>query len=569
MADIAQLGFRVDSSQVRQATSDLSGMSSANTRAAKSADDLSKAGKNNSFQMRQTAMQLSQVASQGAVTGNYLQALAIQLPDLALAFGPVAIIAGALAGSLAGPMINALSGTSQGIDELIDVVRDLGGVFDDAADGSYKFSEELVRMAEISEQIARLKVASGVEEARRSILGIGEAIQDTYEDIRGSLNLTTEEAERLSTAVANAVQSKNISDYDNLAGVIADLEVKYQDATNAARENFEALRAAGSSNIIEARRIEEAGENYIRLRGALDGVRGEFTGLIQSGAEAALVFDRLNSATDNFNSLLERSVDIADADHPPTEYFEEYANAQKKYRAMIQQDLAVSMDAKGRAAQQFSMRVDMYKELYEDDLINHQQYLDAKDVANQAYQSRLEVIAEREKQARMDTNKSILSATAGFFGNMAEIAEMGGKEQFQTWKRLSQAQAAVSASLAIVNALASAPPPFNIALAGSIGALAAFQIAQIEQQEYRAREYGGQVSPGTSYIVGERGPEVLTVGSQGGVITPNSQVGGENNTVVVNVATGVQASVRAEMMSLMPTIIRTAQQVSAAQMRKR
>lgn len=51
--------------------------------------------------IRNVSLQLSQVAQQGAVTGNYLQALSIQLPDLALGFGTVGIAVGALGAILA------------------------------------------------------------------------------------------------------------------------------------------------------------------------------------------------------------------------------------------------------------------------------------------------------------------------------------------------------------------------------------------------------------------------------------------------------------------------------------
>ncbi|MDM9644464.1 hypothetical protein [Rhizobium sp. S163] len=50
-------------------------------------------------QARMMAMQLSQVAQQTQVTGNFLQSLAIQLPDLALGFGPIGIAAGIAAGA--------------------------------------------------------------------------------------------------------------------------------------------------------------------------------------------------------------------------------------------------------------------------------------------------------------------------------------------------------------------------------------------------------------------------------------------------------------------------------------
>lgn len=81
-------------------------------------------GKKMSNSLRQASMQLSQVAQQGSVTGNYLQALAIQLPDLALGLGTVGIIAGAVAGSLAIPLINALKGSTAAFDDMNKSIRE-------------------------------------------------------------------------------------------------------------------------------------------------------------------------------------------------------------------------------------------------------------------------------------------------------------------------------------------------------------------------------------------------------------------------------------------------------------
>jgi len=52
------------------------------------------------------------------------------------------------------------------------------------------------------------------------------------------------------------------------------------------------------------------------------------------------------------------------------------------------------------------------------------------------------------------------------------------------------------------------------------------------------KERGGKVSAGGAYLVGERGPEILQMGSKGGNIIPNSQLGGgggTTNVVTVNV----------------------------------
>jgi len=53
------------------------------------------------------------------------------------------------------------------------------------------------------------------------------------------------------------------------------------------------------------------------------------------------------------------------------------------------------------------------------------------------------------------------------------------------------------------------------------------------------KERGGRVSAGGAFVVGERGPELLQMGSKGGNIIPNSQLGkgggGTTNVVTVNV----------------------------------
>jgi len=70
------------------------------------------------------------------------------------------------------------------------------------------------------------------------------------------------------------------------------------------------------------------------------------------------------------------------------------------------------------------------------------------------------------------------------------------------------------------------------------------------------RAIGGPVSAGSPYLVGERGPELM-IPSRSGTIIPNNKLGGGGGVVVnqtINVTTGVQQTVRAEVMGLMPQI---------------
>ena len=75
---------------------------------------------------------------------------------------------------------------------------------------------------------------------------------------------------------------------------------------------------------------------------------------------------------------------------------------------------------------------------------------------------------------------------------------------------------------------------------------------------------GGSVQSGRTHLVGERGPE-LFIPSASGSIVPKNAMGGGGITVVqnINVSTGVQQTVRAEIMTLMPQISNAAKSAVA------
>ena len=52
-----------------------------------------------------------------------------------------------------------------------------------------------------------------------------------------------------------------------------------------------------------------------------------------------------------------------------------------------------------------------------------------------------------------------------------------------------------------------------------------------------------RIVPGTTYLVGESGPELLTMGSQGGRITPNDRLTGAGGGKTVEIAPGTTAVV--------------------------
>ena len=67
---------------------------------------------------------------------------------------------------------------------------------------------------------------------------------------------------------------------------------------------------------------------------------------------------------------------------------------------------------------------------------------------------------------------------------------------------------------------------------------------------------GGPLQSGSPYLVGERGPELFVPNSQGSIV-PNKRLGGSGGVTVnqvINISTGVQQTVRAEIATLMPQI---------------
>ena len=72
---------------------------------------------------RGVAQQLSQVGQQTMATGNFVQALAIQLPDLGLAFGAAGAAAGLLAGVALPVLMSAMGNTEEAAKQIKDAVE--------------------------------------------------------------------------------------------------------------------------------------------------------------------------------------------------------------------------------------------------------------------------------------------------------------------------------------------------------------------------------------------------------------------------------------------------------------
>lgn len=492
MATLAELSIKADTSQVVKADQDLKKLGNTAQNTEKKTDGFTagagkatKASSGFSNGARNLSLQLSQVAQQGSVTGNYFQALAIQLPDIMLSFGTLGILVGAAAGVLGVGFANAASEASKETSTLSDEIDQLVDSYDDLGNKQ----RDLIRL-KIAEETAKLNKETRIAQ--------------------GDVKTYAFQLDRL------------ISQYDKGRIGIIEYKDEYARLNKLITDN---------SATIEANNATIAERNKV-----LDGSKQKAEEL------AAVEIASLQSRADALQRLETVEAQIANS----------------------------SLSTQARAIDAAENRNSMLAQAYSDDLISFERYKELKTQNQQNLQDDLSQIEEQGMRQRQqiltDGQQAALGAAGALFGNLAAIAKEGGKKQFDEYKALASAQAAISAALAISQALAAVPPPLNIVLASSIGALTAVQIAKINQQEYTgARALGGQVQGGNKYLVGENGPEVVTMGANG-YVTPNSQLGGGAQvTQVFNFSAGVT---RAELAGVLPQVAEAAKQATLAALSK-
>lgn len=146
-------------------------------------------------QMRMTSMQLSQVAQQASATGDWLQAIAIQLPDLALGLGPIGILAGAAAGALLPLAANFLT-ASENSDTLEISMSRLAKATDSYSEA---VANSLMSASDLVEKFgAQAEGAGRVYDALRKIaeLDFAKAMGDVKSALEGTIQPLNQSIEK-------------------------------------------------------------------------------------------------------------------------------------------------------------------------------------------------------------------------------------------------------------------------------------------------------------------------------------------------------------------------------------
>jgi hypothetical protein len=184
-------------------------------------------------------------------------------------------------------------------------------------------------------------------------------------------------------------------------------------------------------------------------------------------------------------------------------------------------------------------------------LLSEEEYLKAREALNKQYNDKEQ---ERQKQQVSDTLGAIKKGTV----QVEDIEKLSGKQRLQllgnigkdllstlgqTNEKAFKLAKAVAIAEAVVNvargisAALSLPFPFNLGAAALVAAQGYAQISAIKSSQYTGpREKGGPVGANQNYLVGESGPEILSMGPNAGTIIPNDQMG-RDVTVNFNINT--------------------------------
>ena len=283
MSDFATLVLAADGTKLKSGEKALDSLTASATKAEQKAgkslkvvqssmDEVGKASVANSHRTRMMAMQLSQVAQQASATGNWIQALAIQLPDLALGFGTFGIAAGVAAGALL-PLAAEMLGFGDAVEKADDKLNDHIAMIDRAIEryggavsALKEYSDELKRQQEINDltRVTQDAVNRSFAEAReilpdvkgqigevisemirageseRSIIALKEAFNETdraIQDLNQKINdgkAELSDFERVQSAVASLMQNDAVAGSSALQDAIERLGAAYAVAAQQA-----------------------------------------------------------------------------------------------------------------------------------------------------------------------------------------------------------------------------------------------------------------------------------------------------------------------------------------------
>jgi hypothetical protein len=543
------------------------------------------ATQNISYQLQDVAVQAQMGTSAFIILGQ-------QGPQLASIFGPGGAVVGAIIafGSMLGGLAYSMLVSSRGTEELQSAVRDLGKEY-----GELTIAQQLLIKAQNDLEIKRLTNENkqlGEQAAYNAVVlsGLARAYgqsADAGDELEASANANRVQMELNATTI-EALTNENAGLSKSTADVIAslDLELQMMGKTERQKAILEAqLKKAAPEQIQEINRIYdsiEAKEQEIELKQQ------------QLATDKEISAQKLKDEEANKQAAASAAKRLADAQGANDTVIESLRRRSEAQQAILEQDRARAV----AMAQQTGADVAQINETYTQAALTIEAGTNAKilEINRNLLASKeadeISYLAQwQERTAESMMNLDLLSATMAdslsnnlggaftsfltgassakeafkdFATGMAQmlvstLANMAAQQvaYFLVEKALGKTAQASAGSAMTFNALAAqqlaginafaataaipivGPALAPAAMTAAIAATAPFvaATAALSTAAVGARALGGQVRGGESYLVGERGPELLTMGTSGRIATNENlknAVGGGGGVTIVN-----------------------------------
>lgn len=507
--EVGQLVLKVDTSEVKSAEAAVERLGDASQDTTQKTKTMQSQTKKTNVTVgdfgRKAGMagiQVEQLAGQIAMGQNPMRALGVQAADLGFILGaPLVGAVVGIAAAIGSVLIPMLFNASKGTEELADQIDELGIKFREMTQ-----AQQIVFLLEFNKNLRELQDES--EKARQRIEEIDETVRK---------------------AAAGEVAFAPDLDYMNKQraiqqSIIDNNALAVQRMTEALREETKAER--------EAREEKEKSE-----KASIRAAERELKATMAKMDAADRYVEKLAGLADNELQALERK-EAAQLE-TINSYKEQGLITEQAY-----QDALTAIVASGQTA-----RNEMAIAAQEEETERNESRL--KRIKEENDRRMAEAIAhdEKKKESAMQTTDSLLALEDVLLQGKSKKQKAG----FRTAVNLMNAEKRENAKTIVSNSYTAAMKAYA-SLAGipiigpALGAAAAATIlaagVSFAAQSLSGRALGGQVRAGESYVVGERGPEVLTMGA-GGRITPNEALGGGGGQVVnrtANVSFSIQAN---------------------------
>ena len=558
--EVATLTFKADTADLDRAEKALDGVAASGKRAQSSTDNFSKATEQSGKSMKnmrgiagQLGFQVQDIAVQLQSGTNAMIVFGQQGSQIAGAFGPGGAIVGAViaVGAAVGTaLVAAFSNGTQSAKDLKAEIEELSEDFDKLGDAARTvYIRELAgQMAEAEEKIQKTRDAlEEVNKALRDPAALEAAnMLNPYTDMLVDARVKQQDlakAEEDQVTALKALKEK----YDLVIGVKKeedkDATRRLEDITRYVERLKEQAATLGLNTIELARyKAAQMGANAEQTQSILlsakriEQYKAEQEAIKQAEAqkkkEAALAAAEARATSEDQKRLDQKVQQIINA---------EARKAEAEQAATDQRAVQIAESLMSEE-EQISLSYERRSQIILDStLLTGQQVNEAMAALELERQDKLRAI--KDKSAAEDRERAAQTTTQllAFEDMLMKGKSEKQKTAYRLAVNLASAEKRQNAAKIVSDSYAAAMGAYK-ALAGIpiigpvLGAGAAALIigsgVSFAAKSLTGRALGGQVRDGESYVVGERGPEVLTMNGGGGRIIPNEKLrGGGGKTV--------------------------------------